>query len=136
MTSKGEQRIIQILQDAHIQFVTEYILGAKGFSQQPLRYDFHGFFHHKEFLIEYQGIEHYTFVPFFHKSRAEFQKRQIYDEKKISYALAQGIQLYCIPYWDLDKLEKVEDLFKKEYLAKTKSHNYSVYEKYQKSLTP
>lgn len=135
MRSNGELKIQKILFANGVAFSTEYILGAKGFSQVPLRYDFHlTQYHGKEILIEFQGEEHYKFIPFFHKTHADFQKRQIYDEKKISYALAQNIDLYCIPYWDIDQINSLTDLFKPEYLAQTKSHNYIAYEKYQKSL--
>ena len=135
MRSNGEQKIQQILLSNKIKFSTEYILGVKGFSQQPLRYDFHLYYQEREILIEFQGEEHYKFIPFFHKTRADFQKRQIYDEKKISHALAIGVNLYCIPYWEIDNINSLEDLFNKKYLARTKNHNYITYEKYQKSLT-
>lgn len=134
MKSKGEQKIWDLIKNLP-KVSQEYVCGAKGFFQKELRYDFHGFYKKKEFLIEFQGIEHYKFIPFFHRSRADFQKRQIYDEKKISHALAIGVNLYCIPYWEIDNINSLENLFNKKYLARTKNHNYITYEKYQKSLT-
>lgn len=134
MRSNGEQKIQQILLSNKIKFSTEYILGVKGFSQQPLRYDFHLYYQEREILIEFQGEEHYKFIPFFHKTRADFQKRQIYDEKKISFALAKNIPLYCIPYWEIDKINSMQTLLNPEYIARDKSHNYMTYLKYQKLL--
>ena len=130
--SKGELQISSILTAAHIPFEREKTFSdLNGFKQTHLRYDFYGTYKGKPFLIEFQGEEHYFYIPHFHKRRADFQKRQIYDERKISYALAHKIQLYCIPFWDLDKLTSVKDLFKEKYLARSKNHNYQAYKFYK-----
>ena len=67
------------------------------------------------------------FSPFFHKSRSDFLKAQERDRIKITYCLSHGIKLYCIPYWELDNLSSVEDLFAQKFLAKSKFHNDIVF---------
>lgn len=134
-SSKGELLISRILSSSSVSFVQEKTFSdLNGFRNVKLRYDFYGTYKGQPFLIEVQGEEHYKFIPYFHKRRADFQKRQIYDEKKISYALAHKIKLYCIPFWDLDKISTVKDIFKEKYLARSKNHNYQAYRAYLKTL--
>jgi hypothetical protein len=48
------------------------------------------------------------------------------DRRKISYALANDIPIYIIPYWEYGNLKKAADLFKPEFRAKTRWHNDDV----------
>lgn len=126
-TSKGERKIFSILQGAGIKFETEKVFDVTGFKGRALPYDFYGIYNGEEFLIEFQGIEHYELVPFFHDKKSDFQKRQVYDERKISYALAHNIKLYCIPCWEIDDINTIEDVFAPAHLATSKNHNYDAY---------
>lgn len=118
--SKGEQRIADILTKAKVPFETE-----KSFKDEKkiqfYRFDF--YIPSINSCIEFQGMQHMEYSPFFYKNRNEFLKAQERDRTKISYCLAHGIKLYCIPYWELDNLHTTDDLFAQKFLAKTKFHN-------------
>ena len=133
--SLGEEKIVKLLNANKISFEREKTFpDLKGFKSANLRYDFYlPDYNGCQILIEFQGLEHYKRVPFFQETEADFQKRQIYDEKKISYSLAKKIHLYCIPYWELDGLQEINDLFQEKFLAKSKDHNYFVYRNFLKS---
>jgi hypothetical protein len=56
--------------------------------------------------FEYQGEQHFRFVPFFHGSEAQFEKRVQDDETKKDLCYQRGIALICPDYSiDPDKLE-------------------------------
>jgi len=48
--------------------------------------------------IEYHGRNHYTFIPFFHKSFEEFKKSQERDFYKMEMCNKLGIFLIIVPY--------------------------------------
>lgn len=122
--SKGEQRIAEILRKAGIPFEEE-----KSFTDEKkirfYRFDF--YIPSMNSCIEFQGIQHMEYSPFFHKSRSDFLKAQGRDRKKISYCLSHGINLYCIPFWELENLNTLKDLLKDEFLARDKFHNDNIY---------
>ena len=129
MPSSLELHITHLLQRSHTTFIRE-----KSFSD--LKYGYYRFdFYLPTFnaLIEVQGAQHYKYSKFFHKKRSDFTKAQERDRRKISYALAHKIPLYCIPYWDIDSIHTLSDIFKPEYLATSKFHNDVAYRNHQKS---
>lgn len=126
-TSKGEQKIIDILHREGIYFERE-----KQFPDLRggvYRYDF--FLPDRNICLEYNGEQHYVHTKFMHKTISDFKKAQERDRRKVSYCLARGIKLYCIPYWDLEKIENFDDLVKSEYLARTQFHNDDKWREYQ-----
>lgn len=126
--SKGEEKIKEILQRARISFETE-----KTFEDlRGGRYRFDFYIPSRECLIEYQGQQHYQLIPRYFSNRLEFHKAQERDRRKISYCLAHGIYIYCIPYWEIDKIEKAEDLFQNKFLARTKWKNDEDWKRHQK----
>lgn len=54
---------------------------------------------------EYNGRQHYEFVPFFHGTRETFLNQKYRDELKKIYCRDNGVQLIEIPYTVLPKLE-------------------------------
>ena len=72
------------------------------------------------------------FTKVFYKSRSDFLKAQERDREKISYCLSHKIPLYCIPWWDMDKIFSVKDLLNDAYLARTRYHNDNAYREYLK----
>lgn len=83
-TSKGEQKIIDILKRNRITFEREvYFEDLNGYKKVPLRFDF-GIFRYGKLicLIEYDGQQHYEFVKFFHKTQSGFKKQQEWDRRK------------------------------------------------------
>lgn len=111
--SNGEEKILRILLREGIKVQRE-----KTFSDLrggKFRYDF--FLPDQHVIIEYNGEQHYYQVKKFHKTRSEFTKAQENDRRKISYALANNYTIYCIPYWELEKINTYKDLFSPMYIA-------------------
>ena len=100
--SRGEIKIEEILTQAGIPFQEEYsfpdLIAESG---RPLRFDFAVFSDDGEldFLIEYQGIQHYEARSKYGGARGLYQQKHN-DAKKRQYCLAHNIKLIAIPYWD------------------------------------
>ena len=106
MNSIGEMKIHDILLQNGIPFKEEYeFFNLKGFKNKPLRFDFAIFDDewNLEFLIEYQGIQHYKPVEKFGGIK-ELKKQQFYDMKKREYCKKNRIKLVIIPYWDYNRI--------------------------------
>ena len=119
MISQGEEKIIQILKKNKVPFVRE-----KTFADLKLgsfRYDF--YLPRENCLIEYDGIQHFQQVKHFHKTRQDFLKAQERDRKKNNYALAHQIPLYRIPYWEMDELRGLPQIFDEKHLVNSMYHN-------------
>lgn len=116
--SNLEEHILKILKNENIDFERE-----KSFSDLKrglYRYDFYlPNYKGKEVLIEVDGIFH--FKPITGKQR--FIKQQNNDRRKNSYALANEIPLYRIPYWKIETINKSKDIFNLKYLVKDKWFN-------------
>ena len=127
--SKGEDRIARILKANRIEFERE-----KSFDDLRggrFRYDFYcPNFHGEEIIIEFNGRQHYQQVLRFQPTRADFLKTQEHDRRKMSYALANRIKIYCIPYWEEQNLNSLEDLCNKKYLVCSRWHNDEIWRKY------
>src|SRR3954468_17708030 len=54
----------------------------------------------KKLALEYQGIQHYEYVPFFHGevNIEKFEQQQARDQRKRSCAKAAGVTLIEVPY--------------------------------------
>jgi hypothetical protein len=59
--------------------------------------------------IEYNGLQHYEHVPYFHRTEDDFKKQQERDKRKAELCSKHGVDLYIIPYQydyrDSDRLE-------------------------------
>ena len=103
----GEIKIEEILQYAGLDFIEEYsfpdLISSSG---RPLRFDFAIFDDDGEldFLIEYQGIQHYEPKSKF-GGAAGLRKQQFNDNKKRLYCKKHGITLIEIPYWDEGRVD-------------------------------
>lgn len=123
--SKGEKIIGEILSKKGISYQLEYIydrLLSNGMNRVPLRFDFAVLDEDLNVLclIEFDGVQH--FKPITHwGGKIDFRKRKLYDSKKNKFCLDNGILLFRIPYWDIDKLS-YETLFSKEYIVKEVNH--------------
>lgn len=113
--SNGEETIIKLLQQSQISFEREKQMPDMKKHGHHLRFDF--YLPKQNIAIEYNGEPHYQFIPFFHKTTQDFQKRQEYDRYKIGYCLSHGITLYIIPYWELDSIHTAADLFQPRFRA-------------------
>ena len=100
--SRGEIKIEEILTQAGLYFKPEYIFpDLISSSGRPLRFDFAVFDDDEEldFLIEYQGIQHYEAKSKF-GGYSGLRKQQYNDMKKREYCKKHGLKLIAIPYWD------------------------------------
>jgi hypothetical protein len=48
--------------------------------------------------FEYQGMQHYRFLPWFHASPTDFEAQKQRDAEKAARCLAQGVRLIVVPY--------------------------------------
>lgn len=55
--------------------------------------------------VEYNGRQHYEYVPFFHTSKEAFYNQKYRDKLKGIYCKENGITLIEIPYTELANLE-------------------------------
>ena len=100
--SRGEIKIEEILERANLPFTEEYIFpDLVSNNGRPLRFDFCVFDDNGDidFLIEYQGIQHYEPKSKF-GGIAGLRKQQYNDMKKREYCQKHDITLVIIPYWD------------------------------------
>ena len=121
--SSLEQKVYDLLNKGHISFEREKVF--KDCYNGLYRYDF--YLPELNTVLEINGSQHYTYVKRFYKNKSEFLKAQERDRRKISYALARGLKIYCIPYWEIENLSSVDDLFSQKFLAKSKFHNDDVF---------
>lgn len=127
--SKGEDKIVDLLNSAGVAFTRE-----KTFSDLKhgsFRYDFYlPNIEGAPALVEYNGEQHYYFIKHFYKKNSDFQKVQEHDRRKISYALANDIPIYIIPYWELPQITNANQLLNKKFLARTRWKNDDDYESF------
>lgn len=98
--SRGEIKIEEILQKAELNFKEEYIFPElKSSSGRPLRFDFVVFDDDGkiDFLIEYQGKQHYEASSKFGGKRGLYQQ-QFNDNKKRRFCALHELTLIEIPY--------------------------------------
>ena len=63
--------------------------------------------------IEVQGEQHYRFVPFFHKTQENYEKRRQYDVEKADLCSGNGVKLYEV-FTMTDAIIIIKDI-QKEY---------------------
>ena len=100
--SRGEIKIMEILQAHDMHFEREFSFPDLNGSRAPLRFDFAVFDEEGEidFLIEYQGIQHYQPKEDYFGGQAKFIQQKEYDKMKRRYCKEHGYILIAIPYWD------------------------------------
>ena len=101
-SSRGEIKICDILDAAGLNYQEEYsfpdLVSSSG---RPLRFDFAVFDDNGDidFLIEYQGIQHYEAKSKFGGAKGLYQQKYNDTQKRL-YCQQHGITLVAIPYWD------------------------------------
>ena len=107
LASRGEIKIHEILAFAGLKFKEEYsfpdLISSSG---RPLRFDFAVFDDNDEldFLIEYQGIQHYEAKSKF-GGISGLHKQQYNDMKKREYCQKHNIPLVLVPDWDENRVD-------------------------------
>ena len=105
--SRGEIKIHEILKEAGLNFQEEYSFpDLVSNSGRPLRFDFAVFDDNNEleFLIEYQGIQHYQPKSKF-GGVSGLRRQQYNDMQKREYCKKHNIILIAIPYIDEYKVD-------------------------------
>ena len=105
--SRGEIKICDILDDAGLPYQEEYIFkDLVSNTGRPLRFDFAVFDDNGDidFLIEYQGIQHYEAKSKFGGYNG-LRKQQYNDMKKREYCQKHGITLVAVPYYDEARMD-------------------------------
>jgi hypothetical protein len=49
--------------------------------------------------LEYNGIQHYDFPNYYHKTHADFDKQLEHDVDKMEACIKAGVYLMIVPYW-------------------------------------
>lgn len=97
--SKGEILVASWLTNNNIKFTQEHIVKFP-FLVKKKSFVFIDFYlPDYNIFIEYNGKQHYEYVPYFHKSLDNFTKQQIRDNIVRSYCEQNGIKLIEIPYY-------------------------------------
>ena len=96
---KNEIKLTKILEQVYgsKNVITSYHpIWAESVKKVLLEYDI--YIKTRNILIEYNGRQHYEYVPFFHSSYKEFLQQKRRDSKKKWLARKQGVQLIIIKY--------------------------------------
>ena len=107
MASRGEIKIKEVLEMNQIRFEREYIFPELvSSSGRPLRFDFAIFDDSGviDYLIEYQGEQHYTSVDHFGGQR-HLQRQKYNDLKKREFCYKYNYPLVIIPYWEYEEID-------------------------------
>lgn len=109
LRSKGAILIEEILNKNNLLFEKEKTFDNCKFmdSNTKGRFDYYV---NNSFLIEYDGEQHFKKCDqsYFKDS---LEKRQEHDKYKNQWCLENNIPLYRIPYWELDNIKTLEDIF-------------------------
>lgn len=93
-SSKGIRLIEKILASLHLPYEREKFL-----DNSLQRFDFFLMYDNQSYAIEYNGKQHYEYIPFLHGNDINnFEKQQERDQRKAAYCKAHHIQLIVIPY--------------------------------------
>lgn len=101
--SKGERKIIKVLEDNNIDFLTEYIFKDCK-NRFGLPFDF--YLPKYNICIEYDGEQHYK-IGKFNNNLLELMNIKRRDYIKTDYCKNNNIDLLRIPYWDFDNIEDI-----------------------------
>jgi len=109
--SLGENRIKEYLDSNHILYRknVNYDTGQLARDSNRVNIDF---VIGKDIWIEYNGQQHYGYVPMFHHDKYSlFLKQYRRDTVVKEYAESNGIHLLTIPYVDLDRIPEILEEF-------------------------
>lgn len=105
--SHGERKISEWLTSAGLIFQKQKTYGDCK-HKLLLRFDF--YIPQSNVLIEFDGEQHYSFIPKFHKNQDGFKLMQTRDSIKTAYANKNGIELIRIPW---NKTHKIAHILQK-----------------------
>ncbi len=91
-SSKGERQCAAILESKNLSFIAQFRLQ----SLPNRRFDFQFVTNGHSFLIEIDGVQHFAYTPYFHKTQQEFVRRQAIDIAKTQASIAASVCLIRI----------------------------------------
>jgi very-short-patch-repair endonuclease len=91
--TRGELGVLKFFADRGIPTITQWPVSVPG---HTLRCDV--YVPSLRLIVEFDGIQHYTFPNYFHKTRQEFQRAQRRDVLKVQYAIDQGLRIVHLDY--------------------------------------
>ena len=105
--SKGEAKIIEILEKYNIPFSPQYTFDDCKY-KRVLPFDNSILNNQGKLLglIEYQGEQHYSPIGYF-GGEEKFKTTQKRDKIKKNYCVLNNIPLLIIPYWKFDNIESI-----------------------------
>jgi very-short-patch-repair endonuclease len=126
-SSRGERIINELLTGAKIPFEREFILQ----SLPRKRFDFVFRYNNRNFLVEYDGEQHFFYESFYHSSKEDFLEKQGVDVLKSHHAYLGGYFLIRIDYKQLNNIQfhlneaiKTEEVGKSYYLSTPEMYCY------------
>lgn len=108
LTSKGESKIIQILQNNNINFIQQKKFKNCISSLTGCQYRF-DFWVEDKYLIEFDGEQHFSYKENGWNTKQQFEQTQKNDKEKNQWCKDNNIPLIRIPYTHYDNL-CLEDL--------------------------
>ena len=99
--SKGEEKIISLLLEMQVPFVTQKRFESCIFPETNKQLVFDFYLPEQNLLIEYDGEQHFHEIR---NDRYDFQELQKRDAFKNNWCFENNIELVRIPYYDFDKL--------------------------------
>lgn len=106
--SNGEKKIKEFLENNNIKFQEQKTF-KKCRNIYPLKFDF--YLENHNLIIEFNGIQHFSEIKYYHKGKYNFDYQIKNDNIKRQYARDNNIKLLEIAYWDY---ENIESILKKE----------------------
>lgn len=106
--SKGEIEIELFLLQNGITYKRQYCFEDCKYKKE-LPFDFAIFNTNQELqcLIEYDGEQHYKYIPYFHKTEKNFKEQQLRDAIKTQYCQINNINLIRISYTNYDNINQI-----------------------------
>ena len=85
------------------------------------RLELDGYCEELNIAFEYQGVQHYRYIPFFHrKGEEDFHKQQERDKRKLELTTKKRIRIIYIPYkYDYRKPEEMRQYLKNQLLSES-----------------
>ena len=109
LRSKGQEKISKLLNVNNLIYQTEKVFNNLQFSNNKYSKARFDFYVNNQYLIEYDGIQHYEYSGSGWSTEEQLIKTQEHDRIKNQYCIDNHIPLIRIPYTKLDTL-CIEDL--------------------------
>jgi len=100
----SERKTRVFLEKRNIKY-SPYMIFEGLVDKDNLSYDF--YIEKYNLLIECNGIQHYKFTPYFHKTLHDFHRQLHHDWLKRKYARDNNIKLLTISYKEFDNIENI-----------------------------